>query len=61
MSAAAIFPADLVVSSGTVASFPTKQMVRYLAWARAMARVVLDQIKFTRAICGLPKILPMVR
>ena len=36
-------------------------MVCYLARARAMARVVLAQIEFTRAICGPRKILPLLQ
>ena len=35
--------------------------VCYLARARAMARVVLTQIEFARAICGSRKILPMLQ
>ena len=35
--------------------------VCYLARARAMARVVLAQIEFTRAICGSRKILTMLQ
>ena len=35
--------------------------VCYLARARAMARVVLAQIEFTRAICGSRKILSMLQ
>ena len=35
--------------------------VCYLARARAMARVVLEQIEFARAICGSRKILPMLQ
>ena len=34
--------------------------VCYLARARAMARVVLAQIEFARAICGSRKISPML-
>ena len=34
--------------------------VCYLARARAMARAVLAQIEFARAICGSRKILPML-
>ena len=35
--------------------------VCYLARARAMARVVLAQIEFARAICGSRKLLPMLQ
>ena len=38
----------------------TNIRVCYLARARAMARVVLAQIEFARAICGSRKSLPML-
>ena len=45
---------------GKTVSFHMIYRVCYLARARAMARVVLAQIEFARAICGSRKILPML-
>ena len=53
-------------TTGTICSvqghiWPCIPRVCYLARARAMARVVLAQFEFTRAICGSRKILYVLR